>query len=107
MRKPRDFDSELRALDNRARQIKQAKLQQLGELVIATGADALPVEQLAGALLAAVSASDMIVREGWRQRGAAYFQRQGKARGGARSRAASAAAADSGAAPTGSAAGAE
>lgn len=107
MRKPRNFDSELKALDNKARQLKQAKLQQLGELVVATGADALPVEQLAGALLAAVDASDMIVREGWRQRGAAFFQRQGKAGGGARSRAASAAAADGGTAPAGSAAGTE
>jgi len=102
MRKPRDFDSELKALDSKARQLKQAKLQQLGELVVATGADALPVEQLAGALLAAVSASDMMVREDWRQRGAAFFQRQGKARGGARSRAASAAAAGGGTASSGS-----
>jgi hypothetical protein len=107
MRKPRDFDSELKALDGKARQLKQAKLQQLGELVVATGADALPVELLAGALLAAVSASDMIAREDWRQRGAAFFQRQGKARGGARTRAASAAAADVGTAPAGSPAGAE
>ncbi|PVX27886.1 conjugal transfer protein TraD [Sphingomonas pokkalii] len=107
MRKPRDFDSELKALDSKARQLKQAKLQQLGELVVATGADALPVEQLAGALIAIVSASDMIAREDWRQRGAAFFQQQGKARGGARSRAASAAANDGGTAPAGSAAGAE
>ncbi|OAN63538.1 conjugal transfer protein TraD [Sphingomonas sp. TDK1] len=107
MRKPRDFDSELKALDSKARELKQAKLQQLGELVVATGADALPVDQLAGALLAAAGASDMIVREDWRQRGAAFFQRQGKAGGGARSRAASAAAADDSAAPAGSATGAE
>ncbi|WP_198162006.1 conjugal transfer protein TraD [Sphingomonas sp. TDK1] len=107
MRKPRDFDSELKALDDKARQLKQAKLQQLGELVVATGADALPVEQLAGALLAAVAASDMIAREDWRLRGAAFFQRQDKARGGARSRAASAAAGNGGSAPAGSAAGAE
>jgi len=107
MRKPRDFDSELKALDSKARQLKQAKLQQLGELVVATGADALPVEQLAGALLAAVSASDMIAREDWRQRGAAFFQRQGKAGGRARSRTASAAAADGGTAPAGSPTGAE
>ena len=107
MRKPRDFDSELKALDSKARQLKQAKLQQLGELVVATGADALPVGQLAGVLLAAVSASDMIAREDWRQRGAAFFQRQGKARGRPRPRTASAAAADGGTAPAGSAAGAE
>jgi len=106
MRKPLDFDSELKALDSTARQLKQAKLQQLGELVVATGADALPAEQLAGVLLAAVSASDMIAREDWRQRGAAFFQRQGKARGGARPRTASVAADDGSTAPTGSAAGA-
>jgi hypothetical protein len=107
MRKPRDFDSELKALDGKARQLKQAKLQQLGELVVATGADALPVEQLAGALLAIVSASDMIAREDWRQRGAAFFQQQGKARGSAGARAASAAADGGRATPVGSAAGAE
>lgn len=107
MRKPRDFDAELKALDSKARQLRQAKLQQLGELVVATGADALPVEQLAGALLAAASASDMIVREDWRQRGASFFQRQGKARGGARSRAASAAAGDGSAVSAGGATGAE
>lgn len=107
MRKPRDFDSELKVLDSKARQLKQAKHQQLGELVVATGADALPVEQLAGALLAAAGASDMRVREDWRQRGAAFFQRQGKAGGRARSRAASAAAADGGPASSGGQAGAE
>jgi hypothetical protein len=107
MRKRRDFDSELKALDSKARQLKQAKLQQLGDLVVATGADALPVEQLAGALLAAVSASDTSAREDWRQRGAAFFHRQGDARGRARSRAASAAASDSGTAPARGAAGAE
>ena len=107
MRKPRDFDSELKALDSKARQLKQAKLQQLGELVVATGADVLPVEQLAGALLAAASASDMIAREDWRQRGAAFFQRQVKARGGALPRTASTTPADGGTAPAGSAAGAE
>ncbi|WP_084584693.1 conjugal transfer protein TraD [Sphingomonas azotifigens] len=107
MRKPRDFDSELKALDSKARELKQAKLQQLGELVVATGADALPVDQLAGALLAAVNASDMIAREDWRQRGATFFHRQGNARGRARSRAASAAAADGDATPAGGATGAE
>jgi hypothetical protein len=54
MRKPRDFDADLKALEARANQLKTRKQQQLGELVIATGADALPIEELAGALLAAV-----------------------------------------------------
>lgn len=107
MRKPRDFDSELKALDSKARQLKQAKRQQLGELIVATGADALPVEQLTGALLAAVETSDMLTREDWRQHGAAFFQRQGKARGGARSRAASVAPDERGTPPTRSPARAE
>ena len=74
MRKPRDYDSELRALSDKAKQLKERKLQQLGELVIATGADALPVEQLAGALLMAAENSDSAAREAWRERGAAFFR---------------------------------
>ena len=74
MRKPRDYDAELKALDDKARQLKTLKLQQLGELVIATGADALPIEQLAGALLLAVGNTDPAAREAQRVRGAAFFQ---------------------------------
>lgn len=40
MRKPRDYDAELKALVDKARELKTRKVQQLGELVIATGADA-------------------------------------------------------------------
>ncbi len=48
MRKPRDFDGELKALQDKARDLKSRKVQQLGELVIATGADSLSVDELAG-----------------------------------------------------------
>ena len=41
MRKPRDFDAELKALEDKARELKTRKIQQLGDLVIVTGADAL------------------------------------------------------------------
>jgi hypothetical protein len=58
MRKPRDFDAELKALDERAKQLRERRLAQFGELVIATGADALDVETLAGALLAAAESKD-------------------------------------------------
>ncbi|WP_206241665.1 conjugal transfer protein TraD [Novosphingobium terrae] len=82
MRKPRDFDADLKALEARANQLKTRKQQQLGELVIATGADALPIEELAGALLAAAAstvtapnATERQTREGWRKAGAAFFQR--------------------------------
>jgi DNA-binding protein H-NS len=37
MRKPRDFDAELKALGDKARDLKNRKVQQLGELVIVTG----------------------------------------------------------------------
>ena len=77
MRKPRDFDAELKALDDKARTLKERKIRQLGELVIATGADALDVETLAGGLLGLVAAGDATRREGWRKRGAEFF-RSGK-----------------------------
>ena len=78
MRKPRDYDSELKTLSERARELKARKVQQLGELVIACGADVLMPEQLAGSLLAAVDA-DATGKEDWRKRGAAFFQRTARA----------------------------
>jgi len=74
MRKPRDFDTELKALTDKAKQLREQKLRQLGELVVASGADTLPVEQLAGALLAAVEAKEAAAKEGWHKRGAAFFR---------------------------------
>ena len=74
MRKPRDYDSELKALDDKAKQLRARKVHQLGELVIATGADALSIEQLAGAMLAAAEAKDTPAKEAWRKRGASFFQ---------------------------------
>jgi hypothetical protein len=84
MRKPRDFDSELKALDDKAKQLKERRLRQLGELVIAAGADALPIEQLAGLLLLAVETDDLVTKEEWRKRGAAFFQGTHNSGGGAR-----------------------
>lgn len=94
MRKPRDYDSELKALDDKAKLLKERRLHQLGELVVATGADALPVEQLAGILLAAVESNDTVAKEGWRKRGATFFQGSRKARGDARGNARGASASD-------------
>ncbi|MES2136665.1 MAG: conjugal transfer protein TraD [Pseudomonadota bacterium] len=75
MRKPRDYDSELKALDQRATRLKERKVQQLGELVVACGTDALSPEHLAGALLGIAETKDAATKEGWRKRGAAFFQR--------------------------------
>jgi DNA-binding protein H-NS len=73
MRKPRDYESELKALERKARQLRDRKLHQLGELVLATGADTLSPEHLAGALLSAVESTDAAIKEGWRKRGATFF----------------------------------
>ncbi|UQE03641.1 conjugal transfer protein TraD [Bradyrhizobium japonicum] len=74
MRKPRDFDAELKALDDRAKELRTKKVQQLGELVIATGADALTAEELAGALIVLAETKDAGKREAWAKRGVAWFQ---------------------------------
>ncbi|WP_145201525.1 conjugal transfer protein TraD [Sphingobium sp. B2] len=78
MRKPKDFDTELKALADKARQLKERRVRQLGELVVACGADALDADLLAGALLHTVAVKDAATKEGWRKAGAAFFQ--GKAR---------------------------
>lgn len=74
MRKPRDYDSELKALADKAKAIKERRVRQLGELVAATGADALDADLLAGALLNAVATPDAATREGWRKAGAGFFR---------------------------------
>ena len=48
MRKPRDFDAALKALEDKARGLKARRVQQLGELVIATGANTLTTNELGG-----------------------------------------------------------
>ena len=78
MRKPRDFDAELKSLEDKTRDLKAHKVQQLGELVISTGADALTADELAGALIVLAETKDAGKREAWAKRGAAFFQ--GRAR---------------------------
>ncbi|MER8492209.1 conjugal transfer protein TraD [Mesorhizobium australicum] len=74
MRKPRDFDTELKALEDKARELKVRKVQQLGELVIATGADQLSPDELAGALVAIAETKDAAKLEAWAKRGAMFFE---------------------------------
>lgn len=78
MRKVRDYDAELKALNDKARALKAKKVEQFGQLVAVTGADALDPNVLAGALLAAVEAHDAEAREVWRAKGEAFFQQRGK-----------------------------
>jgi hypothetical protein len=79
-RKPRDYDAELQAIMEKAKKVKTQKTTQLGELVQVVGADALPIEALAGALLAAIEQSkktpEAVAR--WTERGQAFFQQGGK-----------------------------
>jgi DNA-binding protein H-NS len=74
MRKPRDFDGELKALQDKSRELKSRKVLGLGELVIATGADSLSADELAGALIVLAETKDAGKREAWAKRGAAFFQ---------------------------------
>ena len=74
MRKPRDFDAELKALEDKARDLKSRKVHQLGELVISTGADTLTADELAGALIVLAETKDTRKMEAWAKRGAAFFQ---------------------------------
>ena len=101
MRKPRDFDAELKALSDKARTLRTRKVSQLGELVIACNADDLAVEQLAGALLATVKA-DAATKEAWGRDGAAFFRKTDRDAGGDGGHPSGAAARD-GAAPSGTA----
>lgn len=74
MRKVRDFDAELKMLNDRAKLLKQRKVQQFGELIEAIGADALEPDLLAGALLAAVAEKDKATMTAWSTRGAQFFR---------------------------------
>jgi hypothetical protein len=76
MRKTRDFDAELKELSEKARLIKSKKVQQLGDLVIATGADAFDRNTLAGLLLAGVECSQDEAMEDWRTSGASFFRKR-------------------------------
>lgn len=75
MRKLRDYGAELKALDEKAKRLKERKVRDLGELIVACSVDSLSPEELAGALLGIVEVKDASIKEGWRKRGAAFFQR--------------------------------
>jgi DNA-binding protein H-NS len=97
MRRPRDYDTELKALDAKVNELKERKLRQFGVLVIATGADTLPVEELVGTLLLTVGGEGP-PKDECQRRGERFFRRS--ARGAAKrgDRGASGGAADAGSA---------
>src|SRR4051794_14739688 len=83
MRKPRDIDAELKALQDKQRSLK--RITQFGQIVTATGGDALDLETLAGALLDAVERAKAVpsAKEAWQQWGQSFFrcERRAKANG--------------------------
>jgi hypothetical protein len=81
MRAIRDYDADLKALADKARKIKERHIRQLGELVIATGANVLAADELAGLLLGDVEVKEAGKREVWAKRGQEFFlQRLRKSR---------------------------
>ena len=79
MRKVRDYDAELKALADKAKKLKARKVEQLGALVVATGADTLDLEVIAGMLRHGVSqAKDNSVKESWRADGATFLGKRGR-----------------------------
>ena len=73
MRKPRDFDAALKTLTERTKAVKENKRRQLGELIVATGADSVDMETLAGALLA-IGNANTAQRKEWREQGTKFFR---------------------------------
>src|SRR5215212_850887 len=82
MRKPRDIDAELRALQDKQRSLKLKRITQFGELITATRSDALDLETLAGVPLDAVerAKADPGIKEAWQQRGQSFFRRERRAK---------------------------
>ncbi|MFS0851466.1 conjugal transfer protein TraD [Novosphingobium panipatense] len=81
MRKVRDYEAELKALEDKARALKARRVEQLGQLVSSTGADTLDMETLAGVLLDAAASQNAETKEAWRAKGVAFFRRRGRKSG--------------------------
>jgi len=80
MRKRQDVDAELKAFADRTKQLRELRVRLLGELVVATGADALTDAELAGALVALAETKDASKREAWARRGEMFFRGRARAR---------------------------
>jgi hypothetical protein len=80
MRKPVELNSQIKALREKTLALQERQKAQWGELVLATGADAMPLEALAGALLAAVKQAgekpEAVAR--WAETGEAFFRGDSK-----------------------------
>ncbi len=75
MRKPRDFDAALKNLTEKTKALKESKRRQLGQLIVATGADALDIKTLAGGLLTMVQTTDAVQKQLWHKHGEEFFRK--------------------------------
>ncbi len=82
MRKPRDFDAALKTLTEKTKALKETKRRQLGDLIVATGADSLDIETLAGGLVAMAQATDTAQKRLWKKQGEEFFRKAKAAQGG-------------------------
>lgn len=82
MRKPRDFDAALKTLTEKTKALKETKRRQLGDLIVATGADSLDVDTLAGGLIAIMQTTDAAQKLRWRKQGEEFFRKAKAAQGG-------------------------
>ncbi len=74
MRKPRDFGAALKILTEKTKALKESKRRQLGDLIVATGADSLDIETLAGGLVAMVQTTDTAQKNLWKKQGGEFFR---------------------------------
>jgi hypothetical protein len=73
-----DYNAELKALEDKARGLKARRVEQLGQLVTATGADALDMKRSPARCSMPSRSQNAEAKEAWRAKGAAFFQRRGR-----------------------------
>jgi DNA-binding protein H-NS len=89
MTKTFDISDDLKAIENRGRELRTKQKNAIGETVIATGAEKkLTANQLAGLLLDALerAKTDPAVKKKWEEIGEAFFRRKSAAGNGAANR---------------------
>jgi hypothetical protein len=73
-----DYETQRKILADKTRRLKERHVRQLGELVIATGADTLNADELAGAFTEAAGTKDAAKREAWAKRGREFFRQRAR-----------------------------
>lgn len=74
MRKPRDFDAELKALDDRAKDSRRRRCNSWGNSSSPPGRTHSRRKNWGGALIVLAETKEAGKRQAWAKRGAAFFQ---------------------------------